>query len=120
MKKTYHLGTCTTSQAIIKETGIDKKGFVMQDIKVEKITPAQLEEMKKMAGSYEALFSRRALKYKEWGLKDKNLTEREYRQYILDEYTFLKRPVVIMDNSIFIGSEKKTIEGLKKTLEKKF
>lgn len=116
MKKMYHLGNCTTSQAIIKDTAIDKKGFEMQDIKFEKITPAQLDDMKKMAGSYEALFSRRAMKYKEWGLKDKNLTEKEYRQYILDEYTFLKRPVVIIDNSIFIGSEKKTVAALKKAV----
>ena len=63
MKKIYHLSTCTTSQAIIKETQMDKKGFAIQDIKFEKITPAQLDEMKKMAGSYESLFSRRALKY---------------------------------------------------------
>jgi len=107
---------CTTSQAIIKATRIDKKGFDMQDIKFEKITPAQLEEMKNMKGSYEALCSRRELKYKEWKLKDKQLTEKDYRQYILDEYTFLKRPVVIIDNKIFVGSEKKTVEELKKTI----
>lgn len=117
MKKIYHLGTCTTSQAIIKETAIDKKGFAMQDIKVEKITPAQLDEMKKLAGSYEALFSRRAIKYKEWGLKDKILNEKDYRQYILEEYTFLKRPVVILNDQIFIGSEKKNVEALKKKLK---
>jgi arsenate reductase len=76
MKKMYHLGNCTTCQAIIKATGVDKKGFDMQDIKFEKITPAQIDEMKKMAGSYEALFSRRAMKYKEWGLKEKNLGEK--------------------------------------------
>ena len=85
----------------------------MQDIKFEKITEKQLDEMKKMAGSYEALFSRRAMKYKEWGLKDKQLTEKDYRQYILEEYTFLKRPVVIIDNKIFVGSEKKVVEALK-------
>lgn len=113
MKKIYHLGNCTTCQAIIKATGIDKKGFDMQDIKFEKITPAQLEEMKKMTGSYESLFSRRALKYKEWKLKDKQLTEKDYRQYILDEYTFLKRPVVIIRDKIFVGSEKKNVEALK-------
>jgi len=117
MKKIYHLGNCTTNQAIIKETAIDQKGFDMQDIKFEKISPTQLEEMKKMAGSYEALFSRRAMKYKEWGLKDKKLTEKDYRQYILDEYTFLKRPVVIINDRIFIGSEKKNVEELKKSLE---
>lgn len=89
----------------------------MQDIKTEKITPAQLEEMKSLSGSYESLFSRRALKYKEWGLKDKQLTEKDYRQYILDEYTFLKRPVVIIGKKIFVGSEKKNITALKASLD---
>ena len=116
MKKIYHLGTCTTCQAIIKETGLDKKGFEMQDIKTEKITPAQLEEMKNKTGSYESLFSRRAMKYKEMGLKDKPLTEKDYRQLILEEYTFLKRPVVFVNDKIFVGSEKKTVESLKNAL----
>ena len=120
MKKMYHLGNCTTCQAIIKETGILKQKaqpFEMQDIKFEKISPAQLDEMKKMTGSYESLFSRRALKYKELGLKDKQLTEKDYRNYILQEYTFLKRPVVIMNDAIFVGSEKKTVAALKKALQ---
>lgn len=116
MKKIYHLGNCSTCQAIIKETGIDKKGFLLQDIKFEKISPAQLDAMKEMAGSYEALFSRRALKYKELGLKDKKLTEKDYRKFILEEYTFLKRPVVIRGKRIFIGSEKKTREALRKAV----
>lgn len=88
----------------------------MQNIKEEKITSAQLDEMKTMAGSYEALFSRRALKYKELGLKDKQLAEKDYRNFILEEYTFLKRPVVIINDKIFIGSEKKNIEALKKAI----
>ena len=113
----YHLSNCTTCQAIIRDSHIDKKGVEMQDIKFEKVTPTQLDEMKKMAGSYEALFSRRALKYKELGLKDKKLSEKDYRKFILDEYTFLKRPVVIIDDMIFVGSEKKTVEALKKELK---
>ncbi len=117
MKKFYHLATCTTCQAIIKETGVDKAGFTMQDIKTEKITLAQLEEMKKMAGSYEALFSRRALKYKEMGLKDKQLTEKDYRNFILEEYTFLKRPVAILNDKIFVGNDKKTVQALKEAVK---
>jgi len=113
----YSLGTCSTCAAIIKETGISPKQFDLQDIKTEKITAKQLEEMKKMAGTYEALFSRRAMKYKELGLKDKQLTEKDYRNYILEEYTFLKRPVVIINDNIFIGSEKKTVEALKKAVK---
>ena len=88
----------------------------MQDIKTDKITSKQLAEMKNLAGSYEALFSRRALKYKELGLKDKSPGEKDYRQFILDEYTFLKRPVVILGNTIFIGSEKKIVEALGKAV----
>ena len=118
MKKMYHLGHCTTCQAIIKETGIDQHPVVFQNIREEKITAAQLDEMKKLAGSYEALFSRRALKYKELGLKDKNLSEKDYRQYILQEDTFLKRPVTILGNQIFIGNDKKMVAALKAALNR--
>lgn len=114
MKKLYYLGTCDTCARIIKETGIDKKKFVMQDIKTEKITPAQLDEMKELAGSYEALFSRVALKYKT--LDPKPSTEKEYRKLILDEYTFLKRPVAIVGNQIFIGNSPKNVAALKEAI----
>jgi len=116
VRKIYYLESCSTSRAIIKETGIDKKDFEMQDIKTDKITAGQLDEMKRMIGSYEALFSRRALKYKELGLKNKTLGENDYRRYMLEEYTFLKRPVVIVNHQIFAGSERKTVEALKKAL----
>ena len=118
MKKIYHLSSCTTCQRILKETGAGAKGFTLQDIKTEKITPAQLDELKEKAGSYEALFSRRSLKYKEMGLKDKALTEADYRRLILEEYTFLKRPVTVAGKQIFIGSEKKAVEALKTAISK--
>jgi len=109
MKKAYCVSTCGTCQRIMNDSGLIKKGFAYQNIKEEKITPAQLDEMKSMIGSYEALFSRRALKYKAMGLKDKKLTEKDYRDLILQEYTFLKRPVIISGKKIFSGSEKKTV-----------
>src|SRR5882757_5676031 len=103
MKKIYYLSTCTTWHRIEKEIKPGKE-VVMQDIKTEKITPAQIDEMKKMAGSYEALFSRVALKYRSMGLNTMKLSEKDYRKYILQEYTFLRRPVVIVDTKIFIGN----------------
>ena len=93
--------------------------FEKQDIKTEPITAAQLKEMKELAGSYEALFSRRAIKYKEMGLKDKTLEENDYKKLILQEYTFLKRPVIIDGMRIFIGNEKKTVEEAEKAIVKK-
>ena len=50
------------------------------------------------------------------GLGEKNLAEEDYRQLIFDEYTFLKRPVFIVENDIFIGNSKKVIESLKDRL----
>src|SRR5690606_39385527 len=110
MKKIYHLESCSTCKRIIKELN-NGKGFVLQNIKDEKITAAQLDEMAKMAGSYEVLFSRRAMKYRELGLQDKTLTEKDYRKLILEEYTFLKRPVIIIGDEIFIGNSRTTIEA---------
>jgi len=108
MKKIYHLSTCTTCKRIIAELNLDSS-FQFQDIKTNKITLKQIEEMAKLSGSYESLFSRKAMKYKALGLKDKSLSENEIKLLILEEYTFLKRPVIIIDNAIFIGNNKKTI-----------
>jgi arsenate reductase len=111
MMKIYHLSTCSTCQRILKE--IPKlKRFELQDIKIEPITPAQVDEMKKLAGSYEALFSRVALKYRSLGLNTMKLTEKDYRKYILQEYTFLKRPVMVIENEIFIGNAPKVTAAM--------
>jgi len=109
MKKIYYLSTCSTCVRIMKELGISAENFVLQDIKVEAITPKQLKAMKDTIGSYEALFSRRAMKYKSMGLKDKTLSENDYKNLILEEYTFLKRPVIVIDDNYFVGNSKKVV-----------
>jgi len=115
MKKIYHLSTCNTCQKIIKDLAPGKK-VQLQDIKSEKITSEQLDEMAGLAGGYEALFSRKAIKYRTLGLGEKSLTEKDYRNYILEEYTFLKRPVIISGKSIFIGNAAKTVAAAKAAL----
>ncbi|SDR66332.1 arsenate reductase [Polaribacter sp. KT25b] len=114
MKKVYFLQTCDTCRRILKEVNTD--GFERQEIKANPVTVVQLEEMHKLSGSYEALFNKRAKLYKSKDLKNQTLTEADYRQFILDEYTFLKRPVFIFNDEIFIGNSKKVIEELKKKI----
>lgn len=109
MKKVYYLGQCSTCHRILNE--VNWKGQ-LQDIRIEKISDEQLDQMANMSGSYGTLFSRGAIKYKSMGLKDKALSESDYRQLILEEYTFLKRPVFIVNDNIFVGNSKKTIEAL--------
>ena len=116
MKKVYTLSTCDTSKRILKQANITKLDFEIKDIKASAITNAELEEMYALAGSYEALFSRRSQKYKSMGLKDAVLNEADYKKLILQEYTFLKRPVIIDENQIFIGNSKANVEALLKHL----
>ena len=114
MKKVYFLQTCDTCRRILKEVNTD--GFERQEIKANHITVAQLEEMYALSGSYEALFNKRAKLYKAMDLKNQVLSESDYRQYLMDEYTFLKRPVFIIDEEIFIGNSKKVVENLKEKI----
>lgn len=115
MKKIYHLSTCNTCQRIINELDLTED-FQFQDIKNEEITEKQLEEMHTLSGSYEALFSRRARLYKERGLKEQSLSESDYKSLILEHYTFLKRPVIINGNEIFIGNSKKSVAAAKASI----
>jgi len=115
MKKIYYLSSCSTCLRILKELG-DVDGLVLQDIKKEQITSSQLEEMKELSGSYESLFSRRAMKYRSMGLNEMDLVEKDYKKYILEEYTFLKRPVMVFDNEIFIGNSKKVVAAAKASI----
>ena len=117
MKKIYHLGICTTCQRILKELKPGKE-YVLQDIKTEQITAKQLKEIADMAGSYERLFSRIAIKYRVMGLHEKKLVENDYKEYILKEYTFLKRPVFIIGDEIFIGNSPKNIEAVKMAMKR--
>lgn len=115
MKKIYHLSTCTTCKKILKE--LDASSYILQDIKTEHITGEQLDEMRELSGSYEALFSKRAQLYKERDLKNEKLSEDGYKNLILEHYTFLKRPVIINNDKIFIGNAKKTVEAAKRSVD---
>jgi arsenate reductase len=115
MNVVYYLASCDTCRKIIKSLpkGIELK---FHDIRQDRITPEELEKMHDLSGSYEALFSKRAQLYKERGLKNQTLAEEDYKALILEHYTFLSRPVFIINNEIFIGNTQPNILRLMKTL----
>ena len=106
--KIYYLGTCDTCRKIIKSLpkGVE---IVFHDIKQDPITEEQLEEMHQLSGSYESLFSKKAILYKTMGLKNKQLSESDYKNLILENYTFLSRPVFIINDGIYIGNSQQNI-----------
>ena len=116
MDKIYYLASCDTCRKIIKSL---PKGVSLEfhDIKQNPISIQELEEMKTLSGSYEALFSKKALLYKSMDLKNKSLTEDDFRKYLLEHYTFLSRPVFIINNKIYIGNTQQNILKVMKAFE---
>ena len=115
MKKIYHLATCKTCQKILKELE-PLDGVELREIKSKGVTPEELEEMRALTTSYEELFSRRAMLFRQRGLNTQKLNEEDYKALILEHYTFLKRPVVLVEDKIFIGNAKKQVDGAKEAL----
>jgi arsenate reductase (glutaredoxin) len=118
MKKIYHLSSCSTCQRILKDLNAVGNSCELQDIKVQNISAEQLDWLAQKVGSYEALFSRKAIKFRSMGLHEKTLTEQDFRRLILEEYTFLKRPYIIIGDEVFIGNLAKTVEAAKVALNK--
>lgn len=108
MRKIYYLASCDTCRKIIKALP-QNANLEYHDIRQNPITKEELEQMHQLSGSYEALFSKKAQLYKEKGLKNMTLTEDDYKKYILEHYTFLSRPVVIINENIFIGNTQPNI-----------
>ena len=108
MNKIYYLASCDTCRKIIKSLP-KNNNLVFHDIKQNPITQKELEEMQQLSGSYEALFSKKAILYKTMDLKNKVLTEDDFKNLILEHYTFLSRPVFIIDNKIYIGNSQQNM-----------
>lgn len=117
MKKIFHLSTCSTCQKILKQIN-PGKDVELQDIKVQNIDAQTLDWLKDKVGSYEALFSKRAQKFRSMGLHEMSLTEQDYRKYLLAEYTFLKRPFMINGEEVFIGNAQKEVDAAVASFQK--
>ena len=115
MNKIYYLASCDTCRKIIKSL---PKGndLVFRDIKQNPITEEELEEMYQLSGSYEVLFSKKAVLYKSMDLKNKALTEADYKKLILEQYTFLSRPVFVINNGVYIGNSQQNMLQVMKVL----
>ncbi len=111
MRTVFYLKNCNTSKRVMKEAGIDSS-FELRDVKEKNLTPEEIDMLAKMAGSYGALFSKNARKYREYNLHQKDLTESDFRKYLIEDYTFLKRPTIVVDDKIYIGSHRNTVKEL--------
>lgn len=118
MNRCYYLPNCDTCKRIIKTLELPES-VALVDIKREPLTRDALEHLQALVGSYEALFSKRAQLYKQRNLKDQALEETDFKALLLEHYTFLKRPVLVYQNKVFVGNSKKVVEAAKAWVHEK-
>ncbi len=111
MKKVLYLSTCNTCKRIISE--VNTEGFELQDTKKTPATEEDIEFLRKHVDSYESLINRRAQLWQKRDLKNKNLSEDDYKNLLLEHYSFIKRPIFIDGEQVFIGNTKKVVAALK-------
>jgi len=116
IKKVYHLSSCSTCKRIIKELNL-AEGFELQNVKENPISAEALEALVNFSGSYESLLNRRSVLYRDRKLKEQTLSEADYKALLLEHYSFLKRPIIQIEDAYFIGNAKKTIESAKVFIE---
>ncbi len=110
MPTIHLLPSCSTCQRVLAT--VQQVGeWEIRDIKSHPLTGLELSAFAKTAGSYEALFSRRAMLYRQRGLHDQTLREEDYKRLMLEHYTFLKRPLMQVGDRLFVGNSKKAVEA---------
>lgn len=83
------------------------------NVKEETVSREELEALCKALGGVDKLFSKRAMKYRAWGLHEKELSEEDMLKYMQEEYTFIKRPVLVSKNgSVLSGFSAKQYDQL--------
>lgn len=112
MKKVFYLKTCDTCLKILKQ--FDLNGWEKREIKTQPITEDEIEEMYKVSQSYEALFNKKSTQIKLQELDLKSMKEADFKELLMNHYTFLKRPVFVTDKEIFIGNDKENIANLRR------
>ncbi len=117
VERFYGLPHCTTCQKaeayLTNELGIKVKKSI--DVKTTKVPKNEIEELVKGIGGAEKLFSKRAMKYRGWGLHEKTLSETDMLNYMDEEYTFIKRPTIVLnDGRVLAGFSKKQYDALVK------
>lgn len=109
MKRIYHLSSCSTCKKIIQEINppVDVE---LIDIKISNIDEETLDWLKTKIASYEALFSKRAIKFRELSPNQIPVNDNDFKELLLKEYTFLKRPFIIDGENIAVGNSKAEIQ----------
>lgn len=109
----FGLPYCTTCQKAVAY--LESKGVAVERFRNLKEQPLSQDEVRALAakvGGVEALFSRRAMKYRALGLHEQQLSDDDLVRLMSEEYTFVTRPVIVRGDHATAGFSAKRIDAL--------
>jgi arsenate reductase len=109
----YGLPYCTTCQRAMRH--LQERGVTIQrfrDVKSQPLSRAEVEGLAGKVGGAEKLFSRRAMKYRQMGLHEQQLSEDDLLRLMAEEYTFVTRPVIVRGDRATAGFSAKRVDEL--------
>ena len=108
MRVFYYLSSCNTCKKIESQLTLGESVKKI-DIKKKKLTEQELKTLHEKVGNYEGLINKRAKLFKQRNIDYKKLEEKDFKNLLLEHYSFIKRPILIYDEKIFVGNCPKTI-----------
>lgn len=100
----YWSPNCTTCQKAKRRLERHRVSVTkFRDIKEEPLEREEVEKLVKMLGGASELFSRRAVKYREMKLNERDLSDAEMIDLMTTDYTFLKRPILVVNGQATAG-----------------
>ena len=93
--------TCQKAKRFIERHNI--RDFNLRDIRENPLARSEVEKLARSLGGANELFSRRAVKYREMKLNERELSNEEMLDLMTEEYTFLKRPILVIGDQAIAG-----------------
>ena len=109
----YWLPYCTTCQKAVEHLrghGVEIRSF--RDLKAAPLGETEVRDLAAKVGGPDALFSRRAMKYRQRGLHEQQLSDDDLVRLMAEEYTFITRPVIVRGDRATAGFSAKRIREL--------
>jgi arsenate reductase len=83
-----------------------------RDLKQEPLEEAEVRDLARKVGGAEKLFSKRAMKFRQMGLHERELSEDEMVRLMAEEYTFVTRPVIVRGGRATAGFSARRVDEL--------
>jgi Spx/MgsR family transcriptional regulator len=109
MIQVYGIKNCNKIRDTLKWLESQEAEYHFYDLKKEPLTREELEEFVHRIG-LDVLVNRKGMKYRQLGLNEKNLDDKELFEQLLKHQTMIKRPVIIKDEAILVGYDEEAFE----------